>query len=221
MKRYFLLVLVMIFLLIGFSGAANATLIMVSDRGTFESYGSIAENYGFEDISVGSTIYKPGDDWEAHGVTYTCTENVIGWGSYYDSQFTDNGTNMLFNNYWNPVRGTIDAADMYSLFGFDAGWMNKDDQGAVITIHTTVASYFFNVDLNIASNTSFFGFIADDGEYITGFSIYTSVTKSLVAIDNVTLGTTGTNSVPEPSTLILLGSGLVGVMGATRKRLKK
>ena len=73
---------------------------------------------------------------------------------------------------------------------------------------------------NIADN--FFAFWEDIGG-ISRIQIFeTSDDNGLVGgLDNVRYELTSTEPIPEPATMLLLGTGLVGVAGASRRRKKK
>ena len=60
---------------------------------------------------------------------------------------------------------------------------------------------------------SFFGLIDADG--ISAIKI--SNTGGGIEVDHLQYGQSNTNPVPEPSTLLLLGSGLVGLAGMRRR----
>lgn len=188
-----------------------AAVILTNDRTSFENIGNVSVVSDFEEFGQNGFGF-PSDPFLQGGISYSSTDNlVINNGT----QYTSNGSNMLVNNLWNPVQGTF--TETYSLFGFDGGWSNSDDNGTTITIGTNLDTYIFNVDFNIASSADFFGFVADDNEFFTSFSITSNFNNALNAIDNVTVGTVGAVSVPEPSTIVLLSLGLVGLC-VTRRR---
>lgn len=207
--------LLLVFSLLLISSIAGANVTMINNRTSFESLGTIDYNYGFDEYGTGfSSLSNP---WTSHGVTYTNSNNVIVGSA---TGFTTNGTPMMANaiNYYNSVQGTIDQNGQYTLFGFDAGYMYYDDNGTVITIGTNINNYTFNVDLNSANNTVFYGFVTGYGEYFKSFNITTNVNFAVPGMDNVTLGdNNGQHSVPEPATMFLLGIGLIGLPGFRRK----
>lgn len=194
-----------------FGSNAFATVIMTNNETTFQNSGTANVVSDFEEFASSGFSF-PSDPFLQGGISYSNTDNlIINSGTGY----TSNGTNMLVNDYWNPIEGTF--YENYSLFGFDAGWSNADDQGTTITIDTNLSTYVFNVDFNIASSADFYGFIASDNEFFTGFNISANYRTALNAIDNVTVGTVGTTSVPEPASLALLSLGLAGI-GFSRKK---
>ena len=199
-----------------YASISAATVMMTNDRIAFEALGTIEYNYGFDEFGTGFS--SPGNPWTTHGVTYTNSDNLI-IGT--DTPYSTNGSSMMSNNYWNPLKGDVDASAAYDLFGFDSGWMNIDDGGTLISIMTNLNNYSFNVDLNQATHTDFFGFVADAGEYMTGFNIFSSVHHALVGMDNVTVGHQNNEPVPEPATMLLMGTGLLGLVGYNRKRFNK
>lgn len=65
--------------------------------------------------------------------------------------------------------------------------------------------------------TVFYGFV-DAGALIT--SVTYNAQFDITAVDDVLFGGSGSNPVPEPSTIFLLGAGLAGV-GALRRKFRK
>ena len=220
-------------MLFSISSMANANVIMNTDKESFESHGTLVYDYGFDDYSTNPDFLNlgymlPGDNWYSHGVTYTSENNLIGYR--YTSPkakmpLRTNGTPMMMQMdpvaYWNHVNsnsslsGKIDESGKFTLFGFDAGYVQKDPP-VDIEIMTNLNNYTFHGLLWPATRASFFGFVADQGEYFTGFALSVDNWRSVICLDNVKLGIP-TDEVPEPGTLFLLGTGLVGLVGAERK----
>lgn len=55
----------------------------------------------------------------------------------------------------------------------------------------------------------------------TAYSVNFSGVANQIGFDEITLGSNVPGQVPEPSTLLLLGSGLVGLVGFGRKKIRK
>lgn len=95
---------------------------------------------------------------------------------------------------------------------------------------TTIEAFDINgVSLGSITNTmlgfEFYGLADSTGaEVISGISFYiTGSEPAGFQIDNLTFGAKGVivNGVPEPSTLLFLGTGLIAFLGVSRKKLKK
>jgi len=106
------------------------------------------------------------------------------------------------------------------MFGFDIGTYNPSP--ITISVFTNMGNYVYP-SLTIANSPDglleFKGFIASPAEYFTGFSLVADNGGSnLPGITNVSLGNAGGAPIPEPASLLLLGSGLAGLLAWRRKQ---
>jgi hypothetical protein len=195
-------------------GRARADLVVYTDRTTFNSAGTIAFNSNFNDFGTGFSF--PGDPFTRGDVTYTSEQNLItGTATGYNPV-----TNLMTDNYWSPVTGTINATPQYSLFGFDIGVLDRLDR-ITVDITTNLATYDFPL-LSLANGTQSLQFLGygttGAGEYITGFSLTTEFGPgSLPGITNVAVGVESL-STPEPSTLAMIASAVPLGIGAWLRR---
>lgn len=193
-----------------FASNSFASVILTQDHSAFQSAGISNVVSDFEEFNQSGFGY-PSDPMLQGGISYNNTDNLIINDA---TSYTTNGTNMLVNNWWNPVEGSF--YEEFSLFGFDAGWSSQDDNGTTITIDTNLSSYVFDVDFDIASSAQFYGFIADEGEYFTSFNISSNNNHALNAIDNVAVGSSA--SVSEPAIFSLFASVFAGLALLRRRK---
>jgi len=116
--------------------------------------------------------------------------------------------------------GTLDISDTNLLISFNnySSWVPATFNGFEITDILATIPDFTSVLINPATNMAGF-----DSSRITFDADHIWVNWQGLGFDKATvvsLDVTGSSTVPEPSTLLLLGAGLAGV-GIVRRRLKK
>ena len=89
--------------------------------------------------------------------------------------------------------------------------------------YTLAGGQVFNQVFTVGTNgQNFFGIEAFEGAVINSVTVQAVGNTTFADINQWRLGGfSSPNSVPEPTSMFLLGSGLVGAAGAVRRRLKK
>jgi PEP-CTERM motif len=202
----------------------HAGLITYNSRSAFDAQGTIVYNTNFDSYPVG-VLTPAGTPFTVGGVTYTATQNYIA------GQSTPgyNNVRAVFFPFNSPppvrVDATIETYPSHDMLGFLLGALDASFPYIDITVYTNTGSYFLPVQPVPTVDTAlqFFGFVATGGEYLTEFTLQAGQNPgSTPAITDIEIGNTSAviNPVPEPATLALLSTGIVGVMGALRKRLR-
>jgi hypothetical protein len=120
--RRFAIIAAMLGVLTASAGNVNAGLQVETSSSTFNAAGTIVYDSNFNDFGSGFSL--PGDPFTRGGVTYTSTQNVITGNMSGYSPIV----NLMTDNYWSPVTGTLDSSAQYNMFGFDLGVLARQDQ---------------------------------------------------------------------------------------------
>ncbi len=188
----------------------QAGIVMYTDQAAFDAQGTVRYDTLFSCEMQYCGVSNP---YTIGGVTYI--------NEYSDLVII--GT----SSTWRPVAplligwsgsGTwafIEQPLTYNMVGFSLG-SHGENESAMIDVETNLGRYHFDWELSpdSAHRLQFYGFIAGPGEYFEFFSIW-NFYEHAEGITNVELGST----VPEPSTVLMLGSGALAIAGILRRNL--
>lgn len=176
---------------------------------TFGNVGYSQPNSGFSYSENGYTVRTSGDKFNYANPAKWVPSN----SDFTDSYFETWNSNVVFTF-------TNDLDELFDFTGADLGYVlnnpgswtiegfNGSTQVAAITVDTAVTSSLELSDLSDFTSLTALEFQKAGGV----FSAFDNITFSL--------SSNGTSApVPEPSTMLLLGFGLIGITGAARRKL--
>lgn len=198
---------------------AHASLVSFTDETTFDGQGTLAFDSTFNDYGLGVTglgpVFSRGD------VTYYNTDGNTAYDNLtFGTPFSTLSLTLLGNSYHSPILGEINSTPEYSMFGFEIA--NSGASPITFVLHTNRGDYTFAsetvADARLG-NIGFRGWVADSGEYFTGFDILAQNGNDLPGVTHVKLGNV-TEAVPDVvSTLGLLGLAAVAIATVRRSRV--
>ena len=149
---------------------------------------------------------------------YRVSNENLFWFSYNDGE--SYGGNQILHNTEDDIKVTFSAP--VQAFGFQANsWIAGEEFLFELTLSDGSVLSQQHIEGNIGA--SFFGFVSIDG--IDSFTLTgLGYKRGGFAIANFVYGYASdipedANTVPEPSTMLLLGSGLVCLFGIARRRI--
>jgi hypothetical protein len=186
----------------------------LSSSPTTINFEGIAPNGGLEYYGVG-----PGSSTNVGGVNFAVgpagTETVFflfGDGCCYG--YTMSAISMQTESFDYPEDLLITPSASVTALGFDFGTLGG---GNTATITLSDGSVQTVTDVVANPNFQFFGVTAPGG--ITSVDITVSGTAGLDLADFSYGTANGSSPVPEPGTMLLLGSGLLGLAGVVRRKI--
>jgi len=175
--------------------------------------------------------FGPGPQVFGPGITWSSTNALNQGGSVFG--FTG-GYGFSGNGFWDsnigPMAGVNDSFDVYGntdimTFAFSTpvfgigGFMNYVPNGSTPTV---IAVYDSSLTLIESFNLTFLTGGGTNTGYFYGFLenspiiSYFTLTDNYIGITDLTVA-----PIPEPATMLLLGSGLIGLVGYGRKKFFK
>jgi len=131
-------------------------------------------------------------------------------------------------SHWNELFGgsvTFSFTDAVDAFGFYVNGLqtNAVSQQTIVYVDGSSATQTINMPSAINGGGAFVGFV-DYGQLVS--SVTFNASNDILGFDDLRFGNSATdpgnpNPVPEPATMLLFGTGLLGLAGVSIRRKKK
>lgn len=222
-KKFSIALLTGIFVF-GVAGVSSATILTFDDLQGYV-WAPLDQNYG---DNVNSLTDGVGSYLEGNGFTdrISVSYNTVGAGQYMEAWDVGFGdlTNVAYGNVNQAITEitlTAEAGFKVTLNSFDLASYNQDVRLATtLEVVDSLGGVVWSAgDLNILGgpqHSSFLPSFADTSLTIRWGSDWN------IGIDNINFDqSSSTAPVPEPATMLLFGTGLLGIVGKRLKRKKK
>ncbi len=224
MKRKFLLGIAIVLLMLSFTSTSYATAVTSAIDVVSNTFGEFSSAYGIDNVSDQSGLsvgFTSGvTDWDTYFGTpsHTVIAADYEWWGAENSGLTGSVVFDLGMNYfvdklalWNEEVAGISTFDVYT--STDGISFTSVGPSLTPTNNPLELDYFADI----------FALTTTQGRYIklditgTGDNGWNTVSMGEIAFST----STSVDPVPEPSTMLLLGCGLIGLAGTARRKLKK
>jgi hypothetical protein len=140
---------------------------------------------------------------------------TINTGAFHPA-FPISSPEVLYDNYANTASFGVTTGS----FTLNSLYLAGGDSTDSVTLTASVVGGGTDTATFTVSNSAA-SFETLNWSGITGVTFTTNPVGEYFAIDNVTINAPATSATPEPSSLALLGTGILSVAGAVRRKLRK
>jgi hypothetical protein len=196
--------------------SARADTVVFTTRAAFTAASTNLTTIDFEGIAPINSVANFSSPLTLQGVTFS--GSTTGAISVLDSGFFP----PLFQFNSGAVLGGFAFIEVtlptgITALGADIMTTNPDGQSFDVVLST---GQVFSVTTPFRPERGFFGLTSDVAIASIRFTVAPGPIRGIPLMDNFTSGQAQTAPVPEPSTLILLGTGLAGIAAQVKRRRK-